>query len=72
MSQSWTRSEDEVLATLQDVVAIESVNPDLPGGSRGEVGMVEYISDFFGAAGIPYGTQEILPGRSNIVATLEG
>ena len=29
---SWTRSDDPVLATLQDLVAIDSVNPALPGG----------------------------------------
>ena len=72
MSRSWIRSGNEVLATLQDVVSIESVNPDLPGGCRGEIGMVEYIAEFFGAAGIPYESHEVLPGRSNIVATLEG
>ncbi len=72
MSQSWTRSDNEVLATLQDVVAIESVNVDLPGGGRGEVGMVEYLANFFSAAGIPYQTDEVLPGRSNIIAMLEG
>ena len=72
MNQSWSRSGNEVLATLQDVVAIESVNPDLPGGCRGEAGMVNYIADFFGAIGIPYETHEVLPGRSNIVATLAG
>ena len=26
----WTRSDNEVLATLQDLVAIDSVNPALP------------------------------------------
>ncbi|MCZ6679855.1 MAG: M20 family metallopeptidase [Candidatus Poribacteria bacterium] len=72
MSQSWTRSDNEVLATLQDVVATESINADLPGGERGEVGMVEYIGNFFEGAGIPYETDEVLPGRSNIIATLEG
>ena len=72
MSQSWTRSDNNVLATLQDVVAIESINPDLPGGERGEVGMVEYLADFFQSADIPYETHEVLPGRSNIIATLEG
>ena len=72
MSQSWARSDNEVLATLQDVVAIESVNADLPGGERGEIGMVEYLADFFDAAEIPYETDEVLPGRSNIIATLEG
>ena len=72
MSQLWTRSDNDVLATLQDVVAIESINSDLPGGERGEVGMVEYLGDFFRAANIPYETHEILPERSNIIATLEG
>ncbi len=33
---TWTRSEDKVLATLQDLVAIDSVNPALPGGTQGE------------------------------------
>ena len=66
MSQSWARSDNEVLATLQDVVAIESVNADLPGGERGEIGMVEYLADFFKAVDIPYETDEVLPGRSNI------
>ena len=72
MRQSWTRSDNEVLASLQDVVAIESINCDLPGGERGEVGMVEHLTDFFGEADIPSETHEVLPGRSNIVATLEG
>ncbi len=72
MSQSWIRSDNEVLATLQDVVAIESINADLPGGARGEIGMVKYLADFFDAVGILYETDEVLPGRSNIIATLEG
>lgn len=33
---TWTRSADEVLATLQDLVANGSVNPALPGGTQGE------------------------------------
>ena len=72
MDLGWQRSTNETLATLQDVVAIESVNPDLPGGSRGEVEMVEYLCAFFASAGIPYETVEVLDGRANVVATLEG
>ena len=72
MSQSWVRSDNEVLATLQDVVAIESVNSSLPGGERGEAGMVEYLGNFFDALDIPYETDEVLPGRSNIVANIRG
>ena len=72
MTQAWTRSDDEVLATLQDVVAIESVNPSLPGGGRGEVEMTAYLSGFFDEIGIPYELNEVLAGRNNIIATLAG
>ena len=68
----WERSDDEVLATLQDLVAIESVNPGLPGGGRGEVGMVDYLHRFFSDLGLSCETPEVLPGRSNFIATLEG
>ena len=72
MTVNWERSEDEVLATLQDVVAIESVNPSLPGGQEGEAGMVEYLSAFFKDLGLPVELTEALPGRHNLVATLAG
>ena len=72
MVESWSPSEDEVLATLQELVAVESVNPSLPGGERGESGMVEYLAAFFDSLDIPYELSEALPGRHNIVATLEG
>jgi acetylornithine deacetylase len=72
MSRSWHRVDDEILSVLQDVVAIESINPDLPGGKDGELGMMEYISGFFADIGIPYETHEILPARHNIIATLDG
>ncbi len=72
MGEAWTRSDNEVLATLQDVVAIESVNPGLPGGQRGEGAMVEYVSHFLRTAGMSCETQEVLPGRSNLIGALEG
>ena len=72
MSRSWHRVDDEILSVLQDVVAIESINPDLPGGKDGELRMMEYISGFFADIGIPYETHEILPARHNIIATLDG
>lgn len=72
MAVAWTRSENEVLATLQDLVAIDSVNPALPGGQQGEGGMVTYLMDFFDALEIPYELSEVLPGRSNFIARLEG
>ena len=72
MTQTWTRSDNEILATLQDLVAIDSVNPSLPGGEQGESGMVDYLSAFFDALDIPYELCEVLPGRNNFIATFEG
>ncbi len=68
----WVRSTSEVLAMLQDVVAIDSVNPALPGGGRGEGAMVDYIEQFFTALEIPCKRREVMEGRPNILATLEG
>lgn len=72
MNDAWTPDSRPVIALLQEAVSIESVNPDLPGGSRGEVGMVAFIQRFFAECGIDTETDEVLPGRSNIVATLPG
>ena len=69
---SWSYSNDPVLATLQDLVAVDSVNPALPGGGQGESGMVAYLCDFFRALDIPCDLCEVLPGRHNIIATLAG
>lgn len=70
MAQDYSNSP--VIATLQDVVAIESVNPDLPGGRDGERGMVDYLSSFFADVGIECQSCEVLKGRHNIMATLPG
>jgi acetylornithine deacetylase/succinyl-diaminopimelate desuccinylase-like protein len=69
---TWTRSDNEILATLQELVAIDSVNPALPGGQQGESAMVEYLSSFFTALDIPYELSEVRPGRHNFIARIEG
>ncbi|MDE0022625.1 MAG: M20 family metallopeptidase [Candidatus Poribacteria bacterium] len=72
MNDPWTFDSRPVIALLQEAVSIESVNPGLPGGSRGEEGMVAFIQRFFSECGIDTETDEVLPGRCNIVATLPG
>jgi succinyl-diaminopimelate desuccinylase len=68
----WRPSENGILADLQRAVAIESINPALPGGKRGEVEMVAFTEEFFAECGIPTETDEVLPGRCNVIATLAG
>jgi succinyl-diaminopimelate desuccinylase len=56
---------------LRDLVRIESVNPFYPGGERGEVGMTQYLDEFFRALGLEPTRQEVLPGRENVFARLD-
>ena len=72
MKNSWSRNSNEVLARLQDLVSIESVNPDLPGGQRGEVEVADYIEKFFTDLDITCQRQPVYPGRDNVIATLPG
>lgn len=62
----------EAVDVLSALVAIDSVNPDYPNGSAGEAGVVRFIADFLESAGIEYRTDEVLPGRRNLVAVLPG
>ena len=72
MNNSWSRHSNEVLARLQDLVSIESVNPGLPGGQRGEVEVANYIEKFFTDLDITCQRQPVYPGRDNVIATLPG
>lgn len=61
---------DGLIDTLSDLVSIDSVNPEW--GGPGEGGVVEYLDDYFSEAGIPVWREEVLPGRCNLYACLEG
>tara|TARA_R110000850_G_scaffold148195_5_gene270419 strand:+ start:2229 stop:3368 length:1140 start_codon:yes stop_codon:yes gene_type:complete len=59
-----------VIETLAKLVSINSVNPEWDG--PGEAGMVQSVTNFLEAAGITCETDEILPGRSNVMAHIPG
>jgi acetylornithine deacetylase ArgE len=61
---------EAVLATLRDLVAIDSVNPAY--GGPGESEVVEYVHRFLLSNGIAAITQEVAPGRCNLVARVPG
>lgn len=50
-------------------VAINSVNADLKDG-RGEAELGRFVAEYLAALGCRVSTQEVLPGRSNVIATL--
>jgi acetylornithine deacetylase len=63
---------DPVIDLLSDLVAIDSVNPSLVSGARGEADVAAFLADVLRQAGLTVTIQEALPGRPNVVGVLEG
>lgn len=53
---------------LRDLVAIDSVNPTLVPGARGEAAASEFLCSFLRRHGISAELEEAAPGRPNVVA----
>jgi acetylornithine deacetylase len=53
---------------LRELVAIDSVNPSLVPGARGEAAAAEFLRDFLRHQGIAAELQEAAPGRPNVIA----
>ncbi|MBI1750796.1 MAG: ArgE/DapE family deacylase [Acidobacteria bacterium] len=65
---------DEKLAfdLLRNLVAIDSVNPSLVPGARGEQAAAEFLRDWLSRQGIGAELQFAAPGRPNVVAKIGG
>lgn len=61
----------EVLATLADLIRINSINPAYEGGVP-ESAVAEYVERFFAARGVETFRQDVLPGRFNVIARVPG
>ncbi|MEC5127423.1 M20 family metallopeptidase [Verrucomicrobiales bacterium BCK34] len=59
-----------IIDTLSDLVRINSINPEW--GGPGEGGVVKYLADYFSSCGIEFHEDEVLPGRSNLLARIPG
>ncbi|MGO9275681.1 MAG: ArgE/DapE family deacylase [Terriglobia bacterium] len=57
---------------LAGLVKIDSVNPDLVAGGRGERQIAEYVATFLEAAGLETCLEEVGPGRFNALGVLRG
>ncbi len=60
-----------IIRTLASLVRINSVNPAYEGG-RPEQEIAVWIADFFEQHGVETRTQEVFPGRPNLIARLPG
>jgi acetylornithine deacetylase len=61
---------DLAVKLLRDLVAIDSVNPALVPGARGEAVASEFLCKFLRQRGISAELEEAAPGRPNVVALL--
>ena len=67
-----TLQTDPTVQLLEDLVSIDSVNPSLAPGARGEEAIARRIAAECAAAGLTVDVTEVAPGRPNVVAVLEG
>lgn len=72
MTQPAKASMNQIISLLCDLVAIDSVNPDLVLGAVGEGAMAHYIADWLAHAGLDVEIEEVAPGRPNIVGVARG
>ncbi len=63
---------NELVNLLSDLVAIDSVNPDLVPGGAGEEGIAQYIAAWGREAGLEVHLQEAAPGRPNVILIARG
>jgi acetylornithine deacetylase len=55
-----------------ELVRIDSVNPDLVEGAAGEGAIARFVADWLTDAGLEVETEELAPGRFNVVGTAGG
>jgi acetylornithine deacetylase len=63
---------NELEQLLSDLVAINSINPDLVPGSPGEAEIAHYIADWLRRADLEVELLESIPGRPNVVGIARG
>src|SRR4051794_28114700 len=70
---SAARTDHRQLAELAaQLVAIDSINPDLIPGAAGESAIAEFVAGWLRAAGLEVELYEAAPGRSNAVGVARG
>ncbi|MBN1535822.1 MAG: ArgE/DapE family deacylase [Anaerolineales bacterium] len=63
---------NQLKTLLSDLVAIDSINPDLVSGAAGEAEIADFIAQWMENAGLEVYTHESAPGRNNVAAIARG
>ncbi|HET6172960.1 MAG TPA: M20/M25/M40 family metallo-hydrolase [Gaiellales bacterium] len=59
-------------ALVAELVAIDSVNPELVPGGAGEMEVARFIAGWLEAAGVEARIEEVAPGRANVIGIARG
>jgi acetylornithine deacetylase len=62
----------DVVELAAQLVAIESINPDIVAGGSGELGIARFVAEWCERAGLDTTLDELAPGRANVVAIARG
>ncbi|MEO8970397.1 MAG: ArgE/DapE family deacylase [Ktedonobacteraceae bacterium] len=62
----------EIVELLQQLVAIDSINPDLVPGSAGEERITHFVAQWFERAGLEVVWDKVAPGRPNVIGIARG
>ena len=62
----------ELVELTKQLVAIDSVNPELISGAAGEENIGRFIAEWFERAGLDVEVDEVSPGRPNVVGIARG
>ena len=63
---------DPSISLLRHLVSIDSVNPSLVGGARGEGAIAAVVAEHMRRIGLAVEMQEVAAGRPNVIGVLEG
>jgi acetylornithine deacetylase len=61
-----------IVELLRQLVAIDSINPDLVPGGTGEEKIARFIAGWFHQAGLEVVWDEVVPGRPNVIGIARG
>ena len=62
----------DLVELLSDLVAIDSVNPEIVPGGAGEAEIARFVAGWLERAGLEVTLQEVAPGRPNVVGVRRG
>ena len=62
----------DVAGLAAQLVAIESINPDIVAGGSGELVAARFVAEWCQRAGLETTLSELAPGRTNVVAVARG